>query len=607
MAEGLNLPLTMGALLGGSLIAVGLSAIVGFQVFLYFQLFPTDTLPYKALVMLLSSSAFSNIDRILQVAWIWITDTAHTICVCVTVWEYVGQHLTNPEKLQEIVPSYSVRMFIPRYSPVLIEELFQATIILTLIATLNVNLFYAWRIHKMSKYNWWLTGFIVRLVFVFLHVVFDEDRTWIMITVRDWATFNMNFKACKVAAWCISAATDVVISAARYYHLRGLKQGYIPTQELVDVVVVFTINDGLLTCVTVIVVLACLLTMPKNFVWMGIFFSLAKRGLLQLCTVRTESEELVSLSAQADGHALDPSLSIPQHVPAQSPGYQTLAYTIERSARDAFSAGFVFFGFIVEYTLPAGKFNEENDDVDCRGGGISPSYLRDLRASAAGSRRKDKGRNGKVIVLLIGVFEDFPIVMLQDSKHALKTFRNNLFTGYTDPEEEKKSEHEEEFDDIDDNGPSDAEELQTLINVQECLDAPLQAPGSFCKGCIALSADDHMRVQQFQEVDEEEFDGVLGTKLACRTLQSSEVHIGTWGPLLLGFVTPPMQPLFASAVASKEAKVPHFLQVSTGDGLNQLKKLAIGDFVIVWMENGLMVAQGLVLYNFDQVFAHCDL
>ncbi|KAJ7931810.1 hypothetical protein B0H13DRAFT_1857466 [Mycena leptocephala] len=45
---------------------------------------------------------------------------------------------------------------------------------------------------------------------------------------------------------------------------------------------------------------------------------------------------------------------------------------------------------------------------------------------------------GKDFVLLIWVFKDFPIVMLQDSKHALKTFRNNLFTGarrtYVNPE-----------------------------------------------------------------------------------------------------------------------------------------------------------------------------
>jgi hypothetical protein len=63
-----------------------------------------------------------------------------------------------------------------------------------------------------------------------------------------------------------SAVADIVISAARYYYLRELKQGYIQcvtlaarttpltvtlvvdrTREVVDTVIVFTINDGLLT------------------------------------------------------------------------------------------------------------------------------------------------------------------------------------------------------------------------------------------------------------------------------------------------------------------------------------------------------------------------
>ncbi|KAJ7192217.1 hypothetical protein GGX14DRAFT_701442 [Mycena pura] len=191
-----------------------------------------------------------------------------------TIWEYVGRNFTNPAKLQEIVPSYSVRIPLPSSSLLLTEE--QATIILTLIATLNVNLFYAWRIHKMSKHNWWLTGFICMLCLTRTALgLFTAAQT---ITLEDWETFNMHFKACKVAAWSISAATDAVISLARYYYLRDLKQGYSATRELVDVTVIFTINDGLITCVTIIVVLACLLTMPTNFIWMGIFFLLAKCG-----------------------------------------------------------------------------------------------------------------------------------------------------------------------------------------------------------------------------------------------------------------------------------------------------------------------------------------
>jgi hypothetical protein len=70
-----------------------------------------------------------------------------------------------------------------------------------------------------------------------------------------------------VCGLAVSAATDIAISAARYYFLNNLKQGYsawvisiaifscptltclvVRTQEMVDAVVVFTINDGLLSC-----------------------------------------------------------------------------------------------------------------------------------------------------------------------------------------------------------------------------------------------------------------------------------------------------------------------------------------------------------------------
>ncbi|KAJ6470896.1 hypothetical protein C8R45DRAFT_1218163 [Mycena sanguinolenta] len=320
----------MGALLGGSLIAIGLSAIVGFQVFLYFQIFPKDTLPYKALV-----------------AWIWIIDTAHTVAVCITVWEYIGRNSTNPAKLQEIVPKERA-----------LGRSYSATIILTLIATLNVNLFYGWRIHKMSKHNWWLTGLICMLCLTRTALgLFTAAQT---ITLRDWATFNMNFKACKVAAWSISAATDIVISAARYYHLRDLKQGYIPTRELVDVVVIFTINDGLLTCVTIIVVLAFTDHAEELRLDGHIFLASQTWSTQTLYSLRmfpapvigpsyatnvavsalqAKPQKLVSAPAQANGHTLHPSHSIPQHAPAQSPGSQNLAYAIERYTRDTFSAG----------------------------------------------------------------------------------------------------------------------------------------------------------------------------------------------------------------------------------------------------------------------------
>ncbi|KAF7307600.1 hypothetical protein MIND_00555200 [Mycena indigotica] len=45
---------------------------------------------------------------------------------------------------------------------------------------------------------------------------------------------------------------------------------------MVDAVVVFTINDGFLTCAIVFAAITCVLRLPGTFVWIGIHFNIAK-------------------------------------------------------------------------------------------------------------------------------------------------------------------------------------------------------------------------------------------------------------------------------------------------------------------------------------------
>ncbi|KAJ7349780.1 hypothetical protein DFH08DRAFT_1079115 [Mycena albidolilacea] len=255
MADKLDsLNLTIGAFIVGGMTSVGLSAVVGFQTFLYFRIFSNDNLRYRSLV-----------------AWIWLTDTGHTIAVCITIWQYAVRNFNNSEKLLEIVPAFPVN------------------IVVTIIATLNANLFYTWRIHKMSKQNWWITGPIVALCLTRTAMgLFGAAE---MLITKTWHNIAEKFEVCisqtpeipylslqvpVVSSWAVSAATDVVISAARYYYLRELKQGYMSQPEMMDAVVIFTINDGLLTCAAVITTIICFLSMHNNFVWVGIYFNLAK-------------------------------------------------------------------------------------------------------------------------------------------------------------------------------------------------------------------------------------------------------------------------------------------------------------------------------------------
>ncbi|KAF7368840.1 hypothetical protein MVEN_00209400 [Mycena venus] len=278
MAEGINsTTFTIGALIAGCMTSVGLSAIVGFQTFLYFQIFPTDTLSYKALVGRMDLARTSLVvqkHHVFAKDGLRFTDTAHTVAVCTTIWQYAVLNFNKPSIILEIVSAYPV------------------SILLTLIATLNANLFYARRIHKMSKKNWWLTGPICVLctartalgLFTAIerHHLFLSNKSGCLfyecrLRTRRWDTPVANLKATVVGGMAVSVATDIVISAMRYYYLRDLKQGYIAIQEMVDAVVIFTINDGLLTCAIFTASITCFLTMPKNFVWIGIYSTGSKR------------------------------------------------------------------------------------------------------------------------------------------------------------------------------------------------------------------------------------------------------------------------------------------------------------------------------------------
>ncbi|KAF5384025.1 hypothetical protein D9757_006942 [Collybiopsis confluens] len=137
---------------------------------------------------------------------------------------------------------------------------------------MSVNTFYGWRIHKLSKRNWWLTGPIFGLSIA--RLALGLASTIEMIVLGTFPKFAAHFKIVFTAGLVLSALTDVVISCARYYYLRNLKEGYSATQEVVDAVVVFTINDGILTCAVVIVTVW--MVMPNNFVYLGLYFCISK-------------------------------------------------------------------------------------------------------------------------------------------------------------------------------------------------------------------------------------------------------------------------------------------------------------------------------------------
>ncbi|KAJ7664291.1 hypothetical protein B0H17DRAFT_1091848 [Mycena rosella] len=115
-----TIPSNVGAVVAGCMISVGLSAVIGLQ---NFPIFPSDVRQYELFEL------------------IWLTDAAQTGIFCAVAWEYAIIHFRNSHGAAQLQIPVSVLLAV------------------TAVATLSVNLFYGWRIHKSSKkYKWWLSA-----------------------------------------------------------------------------------------------------------------------------------------------------------------------------------------------------------------------------------------------------------------------------------------------------------------------------------------------------------------------------------------------------------------------------------------------------------------
>ncbi|KAJ7251960.1 hypothetical protein C8J57DRAFT_1722995 [Mycena rebaudengoi] len=217
--------LTIGAALAGCMVAVGLSAVLGFQTFLYFRIFPEDSTRYKFLV-----------------AWIWLVDSAHTVLICAGVWHYAIDNFGNQASTAVIYPC--VPSFYPREVPISI---------------------------LMSG----LSGFAALLCFSRLSVSYSTSIK--MFQAKTFHNFLAQSKSVLISSLSVSASTELAIACSRWYFLRSIRRGYLMTHyEAVDAVMVFTVNDGIMTCAVIVIAATCFLTMPHYWIFTAVFFSIAK-------------------------------------------------------------------------------------------------------------------------------------------------------------------------------------------------------------------------------------------------------------------------------------------------------------------------------------------
>ncbi|KAJ7472564.1 hypothetical protein FB451DRAFT_1249970 [Mycena latifolia] len=232
-AAPLDLNANTGAYQIGVLVSYVLFGVTTTQAYLYYTRFPKDSRSLKALVV-----------------FVWSCELAHALCLGMTLYTWT---ITD-----------SGRSDILKYFPAPLgaAELFSGCVAAT------VQAFFGYRIYVLSKkpyisYFTWTLSFLRWLAAIVLGVAAVWKNPLMHAYEEKWA-WLIN------ALWAVSITNDVVITAtlvSLLYQQRN--DGQRRTVAMIDKLIVWTIETGMVTSISNFIILILFVTMPDNLVWLA--------------------------------------------------------------------------------------------------------------------------------------------------------------------------------------------------------------------------------------------------------------------------------------------------------------------------------------------------
>ncbi|KAJ7678937.1 hypothetical protein DFH06DRAFT_1165265 [Mycena polygramma] len=232
MPSPIDLNKTFGALLIGIIVSAALYGVTCLQTFYYFTNY-NDGLWAKSLVLAL-----------------WVLETVHSIFECHAIYWFVILNYDDPPALAKAT-----------WSAVL-------TLLLSSGIMLLVHLFYARRVWHMSRKN-------LPLTIIILLLAFAHSGTGVVIAVRafqlQYFTAVATITGIVDSSLALAVVTDVLIAASLSYYLQTSRSGIKRTDTLINRLMVYTINNGILTSAFDIVTLVFVTTEVNNLIFLAVF------------------------------------------------------------------------------------------------------------------------------------------------------------------------------------------------------------------------------------------------------------------------------------------------------------------------------------------------
>ncbi|KAJ7141651.1 hypothetical protein C8R46DRAFT_1135466 [Mycena filopes] len=270
---------TLGAVEIGTMLSIFLFGIVTVQAAAYYRNFPQDSWTTKALVSL-----------------IWIVELVHTALTCASTYHKTITSFGKAQELTVLDPAFNFSIaFVAVVGPV-------------------VQAFYAYRILRLSHNHvvpiiCWLLS-----LFRFVNLLGIAIASFV---VGDLIEFKARFSWLVVTSLAISAFTDVLITGTTCYFLRAQSESrhqFQRTKRMIDLMILWTIQTGLLTSITSVVMLICFLSMD-NLVWVAILFLVSRSFANSLLSTLNSRTAIREVGRGTDHFASGSSSSRPRHAP----------------------------------------------------------------------------------------------------------------------------------------------------------------------------------------------------------------------------------------------------------------------------------------------------
>ncbi|THU79309.1 hypothetical protein K435DRAFT_785899, partial [Dendrothele bispora CBS 962.96] len=229
---------TLGAVLLGGLLAMALWGVVCIQTYNFFMGKSRDKPAFKLLI-----------------AFLWTLDTFDSALNCHILYYYLVSNYLNP--LAVLFPVWSVIIHVA----------------ITSLSNFIIRSMFARRIYRLSGNQVLITSYIVA-------VSLTDLVCGIVITVKAFGITSYleldKLSNLMYLNFASGTTSDLSVALVLCYFLRRSRTGFSKTDSLISLLVLYTVNTGLLVAVDAFLGLITYIIMPHNFIFLGFYLLLSK-------------------------------------------------------------------------------------------------------------------------------------------------------------------------------------------------------------------------------------------------------------------------------------------------------------------------------------------